>query len=180
MCEMTHSYAWHNRSRMERSHSCWYEPHPSGDFSHVSTVLRPGSTDWRLNKKIHLLGPRSILPQECEFFILGWTDSHLWHDSFICVTWLDYMCNMTYSYVRHGSFTCVRWLIHMRDMTHTYVWLDLPICVTFLIYIFDVTHSNVWHYPFIYVTWLIHMCDTTHSYVWHDSFICVAWLIHMG
>jgi len=76
-------------------------------------------------------------------------------DSFICVTWLIRMCDMTHSYVWHDSFTCVTWLIHMCDMTHSYVRHDTLICVT-------------WH---------THMCDMTHSYVWHDSFICVTWLI---
>jgi len=80
---------------------------------------------------------------------------YAWHDSFICVTWLIAMHDMTHSYVGHGP--CVlMWLIHMCDMTHSYMWHD----------------------SFIYVTWLIHMCAMTHSYVWHDSFICVTWLIH--
>ena len=76
----------------------------------------------------------------------------MWHDSFICVTWLIHMCDITHSYVWHDSFICVTWLIHMCDITHAYVWHDSFICVT----------------------WLIHMCDMTHSYVWHDSFLCVS------
>jgi len=35
--------------------------------------------------------------------------------------WVD-MCDMTYSYVWHDSFICVTWLIHKCDMTHSYVW----------------------------------------------------------
>jgi len=38
------------------------------------------------------------------------THSCVWHDSFICMTWLIHMCSMR--------------LIHMRDMTHSYVWHD--------------------------------------------------------
>jgi len=99
------------------------------------------------------------------------------NDSFICVTWLIHMCDMTHSYVWHdssngcswlyenGSFTCVTWLIHMCDMTHP---MDVVRCM-------GMTHSYVWHDSFVCVTWLIHMCDMTHSYVWHDSFICVTW-----
>jgi len=61
------------------------------------------------------------------------------NDSFICVTWLFPMCDMTHSYVRHDSFVSVTcWLIPMSDMTHSY---DL----------------------FLRVTWRIHMCDMTHS-----------------
>ena len=79
------------------------------------------------------------------------THSYVWHDSFICVTWLIHMCDMTHSYVWHDSFICVTWLIHMYDMTHSYAWRDSFICVT----------------------WLIQMCDMTLSYVWHNSFMCV-------
>jgi len=86
----------------------------------------------------------------------------MWHDSFIYVTWLIHICDMTYSYMWHASFIYVTWLIHICDMTHLYMWHD----------------------SFIYVTWLIHTYDMTHSYMWHDSFIYVTWLsygwsIHM-
>jgi len=34
------------------------------------------------------------------------------------------MCDMfaSYTHVWHDSFICVTWLIHMCDMTHSYVW----------------------------------------------------------
>jgi len=112
----------------------------------------------------------------------------VWHDSFICVTWLIHMCGMTHSYVWHDSFTCVTWLIHMCDMTHSYATSGncgstclptergdgggsfLHTCV--------MTNSHVWH-DYSHVTWLIHMCDMTRSYVWRDSFTCVTWHIHI-
>ena len=108
---------------------------------------------------------------------------HVWHDSFICVTWLIDMCGMTVLYVWHDeSFICVTWLIslviRMRDMTHLYVWHDSFIYATRLIHMFCMTRSYVWHDSFICVTWLIHTCDMTHPYVWHDPFICATWLIH--
>jgi len=37
----------------------------------------------------------------------------VWHDSFVFVTWLVHMCDMTHSYVRHDSITCATWLIHI-------------------------------------------------------------------
>ena len=61
------------------------------------------------------------------------------HDSFISVTWLIHVCDMTRSRVRHDSFKCMTWLIHM----------------------FDMIHSHVRHDSFICGTWLIHMCDMT-------------------
>jgi len=132
------------------------------------------------------------------------THSYVWHDSFMCVTWLIHMCDMTHSYVWHDSFICVAWLTLMCDMTHpstcarSYVWRDSFIRVTRLIHIRDITrsyvwhdsstsmcsvisdmtHSHTWHASFVYVTWPIHMCDTTHSHAWHDSFTCVPRLIH--
>ena len=74
----------------------------------------------------------------------------VWHDPFICVTWLMHT-----------------WLVHMRDVTRSYVWHDPFICVTWLI--------QVWRDSFIQVTLLIHKCGMTHSYAWRDSFQ----IIHM-
>jgi len=106
------------------------------------------------------------------------THSYVWHDSFICVTWLvrkcDILirtCDMTHSYVWHDSFVCVTWLIHMCDLTHSYVWHDSFVCVTWLDRMFDMIYSYVWHDSFV--------CDMTHLYVWPDSFVRATWLIRM-
>ena len=95
------------------------------------------------------------------------------HDSFICVTWLIHMCDITHPYVWHDSFICVTWLIHMRDMTHSYVWHDSFICVTWHILRCDMTHLHVRHDSFIYVIWHIHICDMTDSNMWHGTIIWV-------
>ena len=47
--------------------------------------------------------------------------SYVWHDSFICVTWLIHLCAMTHSYVWHDSFLCMPWLSHTCAITHPYV-----------------------------------------------------------
>jgi len=104
----------------------------------------------------------------------------VWRDSFICVTWLIYMCDVTHLYVWHDSFICVTWLI----MMHSYVvWHDSFICVTWLNHHTSRASSLLnptavktqswvaWqdsfmnrHDAFIYgVTWLIHICDMTQS-----------------
>jgi len=44
-------------------------------------------------------------------------------NSFRRVTWPIQIC-MSPSFVWHDSFICVTWLIHMCDMTHSYVWLS--------------------------------------------------------
>ena len=80
------------------------------------------------------------------------THAYVWHDSFICVTWLIHMCDMTHAYVWHDSFICVAWLIHMCDMTHAYVWHDSFICVPWLIQMCAMTH-HACHESIIWPTW---------------------------
>jgi len=100
----------------------------------------------------------------------------MWNDSFICVTWPIYTCDMTHSYVYHDSFICVPWLIHMCAMTHSYVSHESFICVPWLIHMCAMTHSTSRpgdttrsygrNDSCIYVTWLIHVCDMTHPHKW--------------
>jgi len=61
------------------------------------------------------------------------------------------------------SFICVTWLIHMCDMTHSYVWHDSFICVTCLIHMCDMPHSHVWHASFACVIFLVHLTFLTLS-----------------
>ena len=200
MCDMTHSYVWHNsficvtwliRRQLARSELC---------RSYERTVRQT----WMSHVTIHSYTSST-------WFICM---THAWHDSLIGVTWLIHTCDMTHprsrwQIARHDSFVIVIWLNHMCDMTqswvrrvaHWHVWHDPVMCVTWLIYTWAMTQScarrgsllcmtrpihmcdmtNLYgsHDSFICVTWLIHMCDMAHSYVWHDSFICVTWLIHM-
>ena len=107
------------------------------------------------------------------------TDSHvwldlfdaffaLWHDSFTCVPWLIYVCDITHSRACHDSCTCVTWFIHTCDMTRSHVchdFVDAFTCATSAVYVYlwDITHSNVWHDLFKRVTWHIQTCDMYHS-----------------
>jgi len=52
------------------------------------------------------------------------THSYLWRESYVCVTWLVYMCSMTHSCVLRDLFNYASWLIRMRDMTRLYVCHD--------------------------------------------------------
>jgi len=79
-------------------------------------------------------------------FVWNMTRSYMWHDSFICVSWLHLMCNKTHSYAWQDSFICMIWSMHMCDTTLLYVWHD----------------------PFICMTRLLHLCAMTHAYVWHN------------
>jgi len=136
------------------------------------------------------------------------THSCVWHGSFLCVTWLIHICDVTLSYVWrvswpsrveafacvtqricatwlilmwHDSFECVTWLILMCDMTHSHVWHDLTISVTGLFHICDMPHD----YVEAFTCQARNICDMTHSYVtwlilmWHDSFVLVTWLVVM-
>jgi len=101
-----------------------------------------------------------------------------WHVSFSCVTWLT-ATRGDMSGV--DSFIRVTWLIPMCDMTHSYTWHDSLLrvvtcegrCCSFLPLLFA---SFVWHDVFLRETWL--MYALTHSFVWHDWYLCVTWLIH--
>jgi len=143
------------------------------DITHLNDILLPRA--------------HSPMPPMCDT-----THSNVWHDSFICVTWLVHMRDMTHSYAWHDSFICVTWLIQVRDMTYPNHSLlprahsptPSPMCYMYMRYGSFI--CGIWSDSFIRVTWLIHCetwlidtCDMTHSYMWHDWFICVTWLIHV-
>jgi len=111
-------------------------------------------------------------------FMYVWYDSiiYVWHDSyqcdvrtarpardsFICVTWLNSICEVAHRYVLQDSF--------VRVMTHLNMLYDSSIEWPIL-QDMCVTYAYVWHDSFIYV-W-----HDSFIYVWHDSFIYVKWLV---
>ena len=94
---------------------------------------------------------------------------------------------ITHSYVWRDSFICVTWLIHMYDVTHWNMWHNLfvwyerrspsqtpTMCWVIDSFIFTMCGS------FIRATWLIDMCDITHSFDTKDGYqvkrhLCVEW-----
>ena len=112
----------------------------------------------------------------------------MWHDSFLCVTWLLHMCDVTYSYVWRDSFMCqmtpfICDIRHVTSLWHTHVprhmcheRSHIRHCVWW-----DVSHINE-----TYVKLRKHACNMRkvpydmHSYVWHDLFICVTWFLHVS
>jgi len=126
--------------------------------------------------------------------ICDMTHSCVWHDSFVCVTWLIRVCDMTHWYVWHDSMyrssrgravLCmerekerVHPVMHhvlccAGCVTHHYVcdmtWLINMCDLISLICVCGMNHYCVWHDSLV--------CDMTHSFVWHDSLVCVTWLI---
>ena len=102
-----------------------------------------------------------------------------WHDSFICVTWVIHMCDMTHSHSWHVSFMCVTGLMYTCVTTYSHVWRFSFFCVTKRILTCDMSDAYMWHDSFMCVAWLFHVCDMTPSCVWHDSFMCVTWCLHV-
>ena len=130
---------------------------------------------------------------------------YVWHDSFICVTWLVDMCDMTHWYVWHDSLICAT--------IHRYLWHDdVPLATGDFQTIPDLqtaTHCNtsplygifqcvavccsVLQYVAVFCSVLqcVTVCrsvipdlllpwyDMTHWFVWHDSFMCVTWFINV-
>jgi len=104
---------------------------------------------------------------------------------FSCVreTWLIYMRDTTHLYVWHDSFIRVTWLTHMWDMSYSCVTWLLPfasLCEKGRGAHNEATHGClecVRHDSFIFVTRLIYMCDMTSLYICHNSFICGTWLL---
>ena len=68
------------------------------------------------------------------------THSYVWHDSFLCVTWLIPMCDMTHSYVWHDSFLCV----HLTHSSNAHNNIADAKQIKQNIWMSHVTHMNVW------------------------------------
>jgi len=69
---------------------------------------------------------------------------------------LIHKCDMSHPHVWHDSFLRVTWLIRMRDMTHSHVYKNSILHVTSSIHTCDMTLSHSWHDSILRVTWLFH------------------------
>jgi len=139
MNESCHTYEY------ESCHTCQQEhllfllislSSPTAFFSRHTRIIQ-----------VHLYSMRDMTPHRRDSFmcvtclsalykcvwLIHIFKTHVRHDSFVCTTWLIYMCDMTHSSVWHDSFICVTWLIHLCDMTHSYARHDWFICKTCLI-----------------------------------------------
>ena len=102
-----------------------------------------------------------------------WVVSHIWMSH---VKHMNESCHIvtSHSYMWHDSFIYLTCLIRIHDMTHSYVWHDSFECVTWLcdIYMSDVTHSYLLQRT---IWWLIHTCEINHSWMGHENAysICV-------
>jgi len=111
----------------------------------------------RMNSSNHLYSSiDEFIRVTCLMYMCDLTHSYVWHDTLICVTCrsashLHHTCCLccVFTWRSHDSFVCVTGLIHMCDMTRSYVRHDSFIFVTRLIHMCDMTRLYLWHDPFI-------------------------------
>ena len=84
-------------------------------------------------------------------------------------TWLIRICDLAHSYVWHESFLCRTWLIHIHVYTCSR-WHDSFRYVTWLIHMCDMNHFYAGHDPLTCAIWLIRMRDMTHPYLFAGTF----------
>jgi len=79
------------------------------------------------------------------------THSHVWHDTFACVTWHIHMCDMTHSYMSHDIHTCDVTVSSVCDMTSPHVRHDsFTTTRSRLLVVINITSdSRLIHYYFL-------------------------------
>jgi len=120
--------------------------------------------------------------------LMSMTHSYVWDDSFICVTRLIHMCDMTHSYVTWLICMCKTNLLcfwhdsRARDDSSVGSWHRTQTAIMCLSYLCDMTDSFnsqkllTYHIRMSHIFGII--CDMTHTYVtWltrmrHDSHVC--------
>ena len=161
VCDMTHLCAWCDwfmcvtwlMHVYDEIHSC------------VWLVTNADETGYTKNKiKIHTHSALRKYVSEAQIQIFCTTRilceqnfNKFWKREHTCKRSLS---GFFFSCVRYDSFMCVTWLIHVCDLTNSCVWHESFMYVTWIIHVCDVTHSCMWHDSFIYVTGLIHIRET--------------------
>jgi len=102
------------------------------------------------------------------------THSYVWHDPFKCVTWLIYMCDVTY--VWHDSLTyvwltyiCVTWLIHMCDVVNNlmgYVTNQRNGSCHAFANVNESCHTYEWVMSHTWMSHATHVKESCHTYEW--------------
>jgi len=133
----TNSFVWHDSSYVSsvstsrQTHMCDMTLHMCRLCLHHNKHIR---VTWLL-----ICVVRDMTPHTCR----SWHDSS--YVSFVSTSqhthscdMTPHTCRMTLSYVWHDSFICVTWLIYMCDMTHSYVVRDL----IYVVWLFQKRHNS--------------------------------------
>ena len=96
--------------------------------------------------------------------------SHVWHNSFLCVTWLK-VSFIQYSRVCRVSRDLFTYT-YIHVCTYIYVYIYVYICIYICIYI----HIYIYIYVYTYICIYIHSACR----VSRDLFTCATWLVHMS
>jgi len=154
MCDLTHSYVWHDSFIHICDMTCSYVCHDS--FIRVTWLIHMCDMT-----HLYVWHDSFIIHQALQL-------QHVWRDSFICVTRLIHMCDMTHLLAWRDSCKCDMTHWHVTGLIHTWRgWL-----------IRDTTRGSTrcTH------EWLIHTCTLTHSHKNGDSYVTqpiFVWLIRM-
>jgi len=162
MCDMTHSYVWHDSSIHAWHIGMWQSFICFADMTHDSFVC--AWHDWFICVKrlIHVCAMTNLAQVEAlGVHNSGMPHPYVWFDSAsMCVIRLIYLSTHVW---------------HYTIVTHSRVWHDSYMCMTRLIRMCDMTHTCVWHDSYACVTWLIHVCDMI-----RDTCVCVTWSFNRG
>jgi len=173
ICDMTHSYAtW----LIHMCDTMWPLYIREMNHSHLSRVC----VAWFIQKKIILMHICDMTYLHDVTTLFSWNNAftsisvtcmydtnrsyvwhgylHVWHDSFIFVTWFFHTRDMTDSYTWHDSVYMER---HTSRVKFMCVTCDILICVTWL----NVTRKpSFWNLIWLIHIWQLDTRDMTHLY----------------
>jgi len=137
ICDMTHSYMWHDSCCiwLSLTHRTWMHPGVVNESCHIHMCDMTHSYDMNDLWRSHV----TYMNESCHIY--EWVMSHIQ--------------SPTYIWMHLGAFNAP----HSQHTSGAWGALHAPSCI----HICDMTHSYMWHDSFIYATWLIHICDMTHS-----------------
>jgi len=180
MCDMAHSYVWHN-SLIWRIHTCT----TCSGWVRCNAVCVTQFTHMTHSCMYHVQWVRTLTCSTYAHTAYVWQNSlvwlihictYVWHNSLI---WLIHVCTMCRGGWARWRGVCVT---KFTCMTHSYMYICVTqfTCMTHSYMYVCVTQFTHMTHSYIYVQWvgalksnnllvLIHMCDMTHSY---DAFIC--------